>query len=79
MKSVFLGRILSEWESCKGMSRESKRKLAVVTVVVILVTVALVPVGPLLIVVMISMGLITLYGISRIPLIPVGNGLPNLS
>ena len=78
MKSVFLGRILSEWESCKGMSRESKRKLAGVTVVVILVTVALVPVGPFLIVVMISMGLMTLYGISRIPLIPEGNGLPNL-
>jgi uncharacterized membrane protein YbaN (DUF454 family) len=79
MESAFLGRILSEWESFKGMSRASKRKLVSVTVIVILLTVILAPVGPLIVVVMIATALLTLYGISRIPLIPEGRKLPAMS
>jgi hypothetical protein len=61
------------------MSRASKRKLVSVTVIVILLTVILAPVGPLIVVVMIATALLTLYGISRIPLIPEGRKLPAMS
>ena len=70
MDSAFLGQILREWESFKGMSRDSKRKLAGVTLIVVAATLALAPVGPWVLVGMAGTALMTLYGISRIPPIP---------
>lgn len=70
MDSAFLGQILREWESFKGMSRDSKRRLAGVTLIVVAATLALAPVGPWVLVGMAGTALMTLYGISRIPPIP---------
>lgn len=75
MDSAFLGQILREWESFKGMSRDSKRKLAGVTLIVVVITLALAPVGPWVLVGMAGTALMTLYGISRIPPIPETPGL----
>lgn len=70
MDSALLGQILREWESFKGMSRDSKRKLAGVTLIVVAATLALAPVGPWVLVGMAGTALMTLYGISRNPPIP---------
>jgi uncharacterized membrane protein YbaN (DUF454 family) len=77
MNSALLGQILREWESCKGMSLDSKRKLAAVTLVFVGITLALAPVGPWLLLGMAGTALMTLYGISRIPPIPETRELQN--
>jgi uncharacterized membrane protein YbaN (DUF454 family) len=77
MDSALLGQILREWESCKGMSLDSKRKLAAVTLVFVGIALALAPVGPWLLLGMAATALMTLYGISRIPPIPETRQLQN--
>ena len=66
----FFGPILIEWEQYGGLSRTSKKKLIGLTVVVILIAVALAPLSPLGLVLVLVMASISVYGLSRLPAIP---------
>jgi uncharacterized membrane protein YbaN (DUF454 family) len=67
LDSRLFGQLLQEWEAHRAMSRTSKRKLAVFTVTVILISAAFAPLSPVLLVMIAVMAALSLYGISRIP------------
>lgn len=67
LESRFFGQMLREWETHRAMSRSSKQRLASFTVIIILVTVAIAPLSPVLVLAVAVMSVISLYGIGRIP------------
>jgi hypothetical protein len=67
LDSRLFGQLLREWEAHRAMSRESKRKLAVFTVTVILISAAFAPLSPALLAMIAVMAALSLYGIGRIP------------
>ena len=77
--SPFPGQMLTEWETHRGMSLDSKRKLVGFSAVVIIVTGILVPASPWVLVSLSGMAVLTLFGISRIPSLPEERDLPHLA
>ena len=77
--SRFPGQMLTEWETYRGMSLDSKRKLMGFSAVVIVITGILVPASPWVLVSLSGMAVLTLFGISRIPWLPEARDLPRLA
>jgi uncharacterized membrane protein YbaN (DUF454 family) len=61
------GKIVREWESHRAISRESKWKIAGLTIAVVLVTISLTQVGPAVVAVVAVVVSTTMVGISRLP------------
>ena len=77
--SRFPGQMLTEWETYRAMSLDSKRKLIGFSAVVIIVTGIMVPASPWVLVSLSGMAVLTLFGISRIPSLPEDRDLPRLA
>ena len=77
--SRFPGQMLTEWETYRGMSQDSKHKLVGFSAILILITGFLVPASPWVLVSLSGMAVLTLFGISRIPSLPEARDLPHLA
>jgi uncharacterized membrane protein YbaN (DUF454 family) len=69
-RTALFGPILVEWEQYHGLSRSSKAKLMGLTTAIVVVSVALAAASPVILVVILVIGSLSLYGISRIPGLP---------
>jgi uncharacterized membrane protein YbaN (DUF454 family) len=69
-RTALFGPILVEWEQYHGLSRSSKTKLIGLTTAIIVVTVALAAASPVTLIVILVIGLLSLYGVLRIPGLP---------
>jgi uncharacterized membrane protein YbaN (DUF454 family) len=67
LESRLLGQILRDWETHHGLSRRSKWKLTGITLMILVVTALLVPLGPVMILLVAVMVSLTLIGVYRIP------------
>ena len=64
--SVF-GPILDEWERHHGLSGSSKAKLMGLTAAIVVVTIAVTPLAPVVLVVVLILASLSMYGIARLP------------
>ena len=69
-RTVFLGPILREWEGHSALSWASKAKLIGLSGAVVLVTLALAPIGPVILVVLLVMVSISVAAVLRMPALP---------
>jgi uncharacterized membrane protein YbaN (DUF454 family) len=66
-RTAFLGPILDEWERSHGLSWSSKGKLIGLTVTIVVLTVALTPLSPLALVLILLASSLSVYEIVRLP------------
>jgi uncharacterized membrane protein YbaN (DUF454 family) len=69
-RTALFGPILVEWEQSHGLSGSSKAKLIGLTTAIVVVTVALAAASPVTLIIILVIGSLSLYGISRIPGLP---------
>jgi uncharacterized membrane protein YbaN (DUF454 family) len=68
-RTMFFGPILNEWEYHHGLSWSSKGKLMGLTGTIIVVTVALTPLSPIALVLILLASSLTIYGVARLPVL----------
>jgi uncharacterized membrane protein YbaN (DUF454 family) len=69
-RTSFFGPILREWEGYGGLSWSSKGKLIGLTLTLLAGTVALAPVAPVTLIVIVLFSSLSIYGITRMPALP---------
>ena len=65
--TAFFGPILDEWERHHALSWSSKGRLIGLTLAIVVVTVALTPLSPVALIVILFISCLSLYGIARLP------------
>jgi uncharacterized membrane protein YbaN (DUF454 family) len=66
-RTAFFGPILDEWEHHHGLSWSSKGRLIGLTLAIVVVTVALTPLSPAALILILLISSLSLYGIARLP------------
>jgi uncharacterized membrane protein YbaN (DUF454 family) len=67
LNSAFIGPILREWEAHRGLSPSSKAKLIGLTAAILALTFVVTPVGPVFLIPMLLLSLVSFYAIIRLP------------
>ncbi|HZW29864.1 MAG TPA: YbaN family protein [Isosphaeraceae bacterium] len=66
-RTAFFGPILDDWEHYHGLSWSSKGKLTGLTLAIVVVTVAVTPLSPVALILILLIATLSLYGIARLP------------
>jgi uncharacterized membrane protein YbaN (DUF454 family) len=72
-RTRFIGPIISEWDRYHGLSWSSKRNLIGLTVVIVLVTLALMPYSPWALVAMLIVSALCVRSVTRLPGLPAAS------
>jgi uncharacterized membrane protein YbaN (DUF454 family) len=67
LDSAFVGPILREWEAHRGLSPSSKAKLIGLTAAILAASVVVTPIGPVFLIHMLLISLVSFYAIIRLP------------